>query len=660
MPVPERAVGWAPSTLLVCALIFGLQRAAVAGESAEAIWPFSGVSEVHVSPGGEWIAATAHRGDDSAVLVQSIGQSRPTSLGLVKWIGHVAWESKDTLVYEAETVSGLAQTSFARFSLSDGKVEVDVRRAHSPGGLIDALPRDPDSVLWSFPSAKGSSIHRVSIDDLVHFNDVARRQGGFVELGDRLAAVSGRSSDWVVDADGFPRAALRHPEKDTVLVMPTRKGRSFASVLRWKDDEQERSIVPVGLTENGERLIVLAYAGNDTRGLYEFDETKRAPGKAVFVHPDLDVSGALLDRLTGDLVAAVYFDEGERRFEYLDTYRQRFIARLPEAWQRDSIAILSGTADRQAFAFLDAGATNPGDFHFRARDGLIHPVGRWAENVDRSKLAPVEAFRAKSADGTKVEAYLTRPRASARPTPLVVMPHGGPFGVRDVRLFDPIVQYLASWGFAVLQVNFRGSEGYGLEFKAKVRKAWARGIEDDIDAAVELAMKRTDIDAARLCIIGGSYGGFSALASVIRHRDRYRCAISINGVTDVPLLADSSDFADSKRALASWQQLVGDLDTEREKLIEVSPAYHTDAIDVPVQVIQGTADRRVDPDHAHRLVLMLELLGKDVELLEIEEGEHGFDRDEWVIVARAIRRFLTRHLTPESRFEPDPRFVLAR
>src|SRR5690606_16599332 len=166
-------------------------------------------------------------------------------------------------------------------------------------------------------------------------------------------------------------------------------------------------------------------------------------------------------------------------------------------------------------------------------------------------------------------------------------------------VFDLIVQYLASVGFVVLEVNYRGSSGYGLEFIEKGRRQWAKGIEDDIDAAVEWAMGRAEIDGRRICIIGGSYGGFSALTSILRHRERYRCAVSINGVTDVPLLGHSSDLADSKKAMAFFDEFVGDFETEREKLIEISPVYRMNEVETPILIVQGSADRRVDPDHAY-------------------------------------------------------------
>ena len=203
-------------------------------------------------------------------------------------------------------------------------------------------------------------------------------------------------------------------------------------------------------------------------------------------------------------------------------------------------------------------------------------------------------------------------------------------------------------------MNYRGSSGYGRRFQEAGKREWALGIEDDIDAAVELVMARPEIDASRVCMVGGSYGGFSALASLVRHPDRYRCAVTINGVTDIPLLFETSDFADSPRALESFAEIVGDPESERDRLIELSPLYRTAEIRAPVLVVFGTADRRVDPEHAHRLLLMLEAQGGRFEELEIRDGAHSPTPREWTLIARRLRHFLTRQLHPGATVLPDP------
>lgn len=589
-----------------------------AGESAESLFPFAGVTEVQVSPEGRWIAASVFRDDEAIVMVQRVGLPILAAIVRSSWIGQVAWDSSDTLIVEALTTSDRPVLFVSKLRVVDGQIKADNRAIVAPGGLVHPLPFVPETVLWEFGYKGWTSLHRITIQELIDFNDLVRFSPKSVEIADKVAIVNGPAERWIVDRDGNPRAAWRRDEKGYSVMMPARGDGPLQTVYRYGEDAPAREVVPVGLTANGSHVIVKAYKGKNTRGLYKFDEKAGGPGEAIFVDPDFDVDNVLIDQLTGDLVAASYEENGEPRFHYFPEYRDRFIAKLPEAWRKDSIAILNGTVDRQIFAFFDSSATNPGEFYLRSPNDKVVRLGTLGENVDREKLSPVESFRVKSQDGTEVEAFLAQPAARDGAAPLVVMPHGGPKGVRDSRRYDPLVQYLVSWGFAVLQVNYRGSTGYGLEFEQLGKKEWARGIEDDIDAAVEHAMALPTIDESRICIVGGSYGGFSALASVIRHKARYRCAISLNGASDIPLLYDSSDMADSKQVMAFYEEFVGNLETEREKLIAASPAYHVKDIDAPILVVYGTDDRRVDPDHSHRMVLMLELYGKKHETLEIE------------------------------------------
>ncbi|MEZ4334063.1 MAG: alpha/beta fold hydrolase [Myxococcota bacterium] len=628
---------------------------ALGGESAERFFSGRGLTDVVVSPDGAWLAARAQRGDESIVMVQRIGVEQLVGVTRARWVGRVAWKAPATLVVEESSTAGVYRVLVARLALRAGRIDVDRDVIQAQGMLVDPLPLVPEELLWLFVGHRGwTSLHRVSIAQLLAFHDRDHLEGWTVDLGEKLASVKGVPFRWIVQRDGKPRAALRYREEGTDLMLPLAGIGPLAPIRNVDDKTRADYVRPVGLTPDERSVLVAAYGDGDTLGLYEWDAFHQRPGRAVFVRSDYDVAYAISDPLTGELVAAAYETAEGRRYHYFDAYRDRFLSRLPADWRRDSIRIRSGSADRQVFAFFESSATNPGDFWVRDRSGAIARVGRFAEDLDRSRLSPVESLRVPSNAGVEIEAFLALPRHATVPVPLVVIPHGGPHGIRDDNDYDPLVQYLASWGYAVLQVNYRGSAGYGRHFLSLVKKARGTGIEDDIDAAVEQAMERSAIDARRICILGGSYGGFSAFASIVRHRDRYRCAVSINGGSDIPLSAESSDYADDERSLGLWQEYVGDVEEEREALLERSPAYHVDRIETPVLVVYGRKDRRVDPDHSHRMIAMLELYGKPHEVLEIEDAEHGFERDGWILVARTVRRFLAKHLEPDSPFVPDP------
>jgi hypothetical protein len=517
---------------IVCLLV-GAAAPANARESAEAFLPFSGITEVVVSPNGRWIAAAAYRGDQWAVLVQQVGARKIVSVLESDWVSQLAWEAPDALIVRAGSSSGKPIVLVAHLSDAGETIGIDRRTIFAPGWLVDPLPLVDDQVLWEFEHNGWTSLHRISIRELADFSSLHRKSPRSIEIGDKLATVHGSTvtEDWIIDRRGLPRAARRRTEDGFAVLMAVQDEGPLEIVHQYKDSEPEREMVPVGLTVDGSRVIVRAYQRDDTSGLFELDPKSGALAEKVFIHPDFDVEDIVTDPLTGDLVAAAYYNSGELRYHYFQEYRDRFLAKLPAKWQGDSVEVRSGTADRRVFAFLDSNDTNPGDFYIRDATGQIQSIGRAAENVDRAKLVPVESFRVKSRDGTEVEAFLTLPRAGEGPVPLVVMPHGGPQDVADNRSYDGFLQYLASWGFAVLQVNYRGSSGYGIEFERLGKKEWARGIEDDIDSAVERPLSLCRVLQRRLghsaALRLERHGGFEAghgLLRGVRGRSRNRAA----------------------------------------------------------------------------------------------------------------------------------------
>lgn len=161
--------------------------------------------------------------------------------------------------------------------------------------------------------------------------------------------------------------------------------------------------------------------------------------------------------------------------------------------------------------------------------------------------------------------------------------------------FDPLVQYLAAGGLAVLQVNYRGSAGRGRTFLDAGKRAWGKGIEEDLEAAIEEVSRRGWVDGGRICVAGGSYGGYSALMSVIRHPGRYRCAASINGPTDLPFLYHSSRFLHgTDEGRTYFRDFVGDPEEGYDELLTISPAYRAAEIQVPVLLVHATDDERVE------------------------------------------------------------------
>jgi dipeptidyl aminopeptidase/acylaminoacyl peptidase len=255
-------------------------------------------------------------------------------------------------------------------------------------------------------------------------------------------------------------------------------------------------------------------------------------------------------------------------------------------------------------------------------------------------LSSVKRIEYKARDGVKIEAYLTLPKGGKEKNlPTLMFPHGGPIA-RDSKAFDYWAQFFANRGYAVLQMNFRGSAGQGLEFRNSGLKKWGKEMQDDIeDGALEL-VKRGITDPNKICIVGASYGGYAALMGVVKTPDRYKCAISVNGVSNV------FDLVKDNRAFWRTYNVVDEqIGNDNKTLREISPVNYAKKIKAPVLLIHGELDRQVEIKHSYQMRDAMEKAGKNVQFIE-QAGEDHYLSNEAMRVQtfKAMDDFLAEYL----------------
>jgi dipeptidyl aminopeptidase/acylaminoacyl peptidase len=267
-------------------------------------------------------------------------------------------------------------------------------------------------------------------------------------------------------------------------------------------------------------------------------------------------------------------------------------------------------------------------------------MGRAIPELTADVLQPKRPVSYTSRDGVEIPGYLTLPdSAQAGPLPTVILPHGGPKDRDDIR-FSYLVQFLASRGYAVLQPNFRGSTGYGQKFMEAGIKQWGGRMQDDVSDGVQWLIDEGIADANRVCIVGWSYGGYSAMMGAIKTPDLYRCAASINGVMDLARLREQD-----KTELVGGEAWVAHMGLDGESVKSVSPLHRAESIEVPVLIVQARDDVRVTDEHGRNMTERLRKLDKEVDYLEIERGGHSLI----TAAGRAqmlagLEEFLARHL----------------
>ena len=259
-------------------------------------------------------------------------------------------------------------------------------------------------------------------------------------------------------------------------------------------------------------------------------------------------------------------------------------------------------------------------------------------------MVSVEPVVIKARDGLTLHALLTKPKDVKGPVPLLVNVHGGPFGVTDFWGFMPENQFFASRGWAVLQVNYRGSGNRGSDFQEAGYRQWGLKMQEDLVDATQWAVSQGVADPKRMCIYGGSYGGYAALAGVIKDPDLYRCAVGIVGVYDLVQFrkGDGSDF--SRLGGDYFEKFMSRRVGEKpEELVATSPVHNVAKIKIPVFIIHGSNDVRVPVEHANRLREAMDKAGKPYEWLIKPEGHGFYNVDNRVEMYTKVMEFLTKH-----------------
>lgn len=323
-------------------------------------------------------------------------------------------------------------------------------------------------------------------------------------------------------------------------------------------------------------------------------------------------------------LAAVITNEALPALHWLneDSAEARLVRAMQPQLPGHFVWPVSASSDGQRVLLKAVSDRNAGDYFLYDRQSreasFVMSSREW---LDIDSLARTEPIELQARDGLKLQGYLTRPYPAVENAPLIVMPHGGPHFVRDDWAFDPQVQALATRGYAVLQVNFRGSGGYGLAFQQAGYRQWGRKMQDDVTDATRWALDTHGFDPERVAIYGASYGGYAALMGAAREPELYRCAISYVGVSDLPTMFTRGDTEDSTFGLSFMKTVLG---TDSAELKANSPSQLADKIRAKVFLIHGGRDERVPIKHAELMRDALKAAGNPPEWYVESAEAHGF------------------------------------
>ena len=453
-----------------------------------------------------------------------------------------------------------------------------------------------------------------------------------------------RLTGWVFDVKGQLRLATRSAENgDTEVLRVDPDG--FKKIYSCGIFE---TCYPVRFHKDGQHVYLVTNKGDvDLTRLELFDP---ATGSEGLVETDplsrVDFEEALFSERTDELIATSYFDD-KMRIYWKDKAFAADYELLRKRLPGKEVNLRSGTLDERLFLVSARSDTEPGEVYLfdRASKKLTLQY-RIFDKLPRQQLAEQKPIRYKSSDGLEIPAYLTLPRGvPAKSLPLVVVPHGGPWG-RDTGGYDPFSQFLANRGYAVLQPNFRASTGYGKKFLNAGNNEWGQKMQDDLTWGVKYLVSEGIADPRRVGIMGGSYGGYATLAGVAFTPDVYAAGVSIVGPSNlITLLGSIPPYWESIRKI--FTERMGDPSTPegRAQLERQSPLSSAGKIKAPLLVVQGANDPRVNKAESDQIVVALRDRGFPVEYIVAPDEGHGFARPiNNLAMFASAEKFLAKHL----------------
>ncbi|MEP1447687.1 MAG: S9 family peptidase [Paraglaciecola sp.] len=449
-------------------------------------------------------------------------------------------------------------------------------------------------------------------------------------------------NSWSADVNGVIRLGDAYDKKDnkvTRTIWYRDKAESELIKLHTRVVGIGETFNVIGLTKEGDKAYILSDRETKRESVWLYDIVSGEYESMVYGHPDYDVAGGLRNS-EGELIGIYYSDDFSKKhyFNPEDAVIEQNIGKLLKA---EHVTIVSRSADKTRILAVKESDNQPAlyvHFDFANKKG-----GAWVSEypyLSKAKFPHVENYSFTASDGQVLTGYVTFPENTKKP-PLIVYPHGGPHS-RDYKYFNPQIQYLVSLGYAVLQVNFRGSEGFGSEFEAAGYFQWGKRMQQDVYEAMDWMISTNRVSQNKACIVGASYGGYVALTASFQQPKRFDCIVSIAGISDVKTMVQDDD------TFGFYTGHIVDIDDEKDvdQLDEVSAINYIEQIKAPILLIHGSKDTRVDReqsedfyDSAKRKV--------DVKYVEIKNGTHFFDDNQsQQTLYSELTRFLEANLQP--------------
>jgi len=571
------------------------------------------------------------------VFVQPLQGSRPVgtprrlTAETARDISNYTWKGSDRILYQKD-FGGDENFHVVSVDVRSGRITDLTPGDKLRAEMVDELRNDPHHILV------GHNGRNAEVMDVYRIDLRSGRQT-------LVAKNPGDIVAWGTDHAGRVRVGVRSDGLNTVLMYRADEKSAFKPIVTT---DYKTEIDVAAFTADNRHLYAMSNRGRDRKALVTIDPARPDAEAVVFEHPEVDLGGITWSHKRRKITDVNYVTAKiERRFLDADTERlwQRIQAHVPGM----QVTLQSGTLAEDKFIVAAANDRTPGTrYLYDARSDTMHKLAEINPRIPMADMAPMQPISYRSRDGLTINGYLTLP-VGREPSglPCIVNPHGGPWA-RDIWGFSPEVQFLANRGYCVLQVNFRGSTGYGRRFWEASFGQWGLKMQDDITDGVQWLVQRGIADPTRVGIYGASYGGYATLAGVAFTPELYAAAVNYVGVSNLFTFMNTIPPY-WKPMLPKLYDMVGDPEKDKERLARTSPALNADRIRTPLMVVQGARDPRVNKAESDQMVDALRKRGVDVPYIVKDNEGHGFRNEEnQYEFYGAMEGFLDKHLKPQK------------
>ncbi|PTX91508.1 S9 family peptidase [Opitutus sp. ER46] len=441
-----------------------------------------------------------------------------------------------------------------------------------------------------------------------------------------IVGAPGKVDTYVLDHNDEVRLAVVEEEQIRRVMARDVKTGAWSKLAEHHMDEPGWE--PIEFDGDNRTVFIWSDVGRKTKAIYRYDLVERKQLDLVYADDTYDVTDVIYDQSKQKIVGITY-DGDRQRFVWLDDEMKALAAKLDASLPNTVHYPRQFSEDGSKIIFASQSDRDPGVYYmYDKAKKKLEEIAVIKPGIDPDRMAPMQPVTFAARDGLTLHGYLTLPLGrKPHGLPLIIHPHGGPFGPRDNWAYNAEVQFYANRGYAVLQIDYRGSGGYGREFEAAGYKRWGLEMQNDLSDGVAWAVAQGIADPKRVVISGASYGGYAAMAGLTFTPELYCAGINYVGVTDIELLIP--------KAVASgrmyWRHTrLGDLgkSEDRKRIYDTSPVHFADRIQAPVLMAYGKNDPRVVINHGYDMERALKKAGKPYRMIIEKDEGHGFHMEE--------------------------------